>query len=721
MNEVWLDVSEVAQLADIAKQNVRKAAAGKLWFGVKLITRHVKGNTGTPRRQILLTSLPQDLQARYLQQQVEQAEIKSKLPIPLSALEEPAPQQEPELAKLKGWQRKVMEARLSLVRRVQLHALGNGGSLTRAVQAVIADAKAGKLPPELQRALVQASAKKHQEIPSERTLYRWVKGAMSGTDAAAIAPRVQVKADACPAWAAKFLKLYQRPTKPSIWDAWEALKTVVTDNPPSYQQCKRLLGRMGTVEKHRGRMGSRELKTLRGYVARDVSDLWPGDIYIGDGHTFDAEVAHPDHGRPFRPEITTILDVYTRKAVGWSAGLSESTWSVMDALRNAVETNGVPAIWYTDRGSGFEADAHTNPITGFLARLGITRERALPYASQSRGVIERAHQTIWVSAARQLPTYMGDDMDKQARDKAFKQTRKDLKEKGTSKLLLPWRDFLVFVQSAIDDYNSRPHSSLPRITEPATGQTRHQTPNEAWALATHEGFQPVMLSPPELRDLFRPHKRVKVSRCVVTLWNNHYYHDDLEPYHGEFVLVGYDIHDAGQVWVRDLEERLVCVAKWDGNKKAYFPKSAVEQAREKREAGRLKRLEAKADEIRAEGHPGNVIELRPLTEDERQTARQELQKLEALQAPAAADDTHIYIRSESEVLEGDSPPELAPDNDGRPIFRSDIEYWRWIQDNPALATPDDYDYLDQRIAESSAFRFQVEVDLETRKKNQLSR
>jgi hypothetical protein len=59
----------------------------------------------------------------------------------------------------------------------------------------------------------------------------------------------------------------------------------------------------------------------------------------------------PDPWPPFPSGLELVLDVATRKAVGWSIGLAESTWR-SGRLRNACETNCVPAIYYVDKGSG---------------------------------------------------------------------------------------------------------------------------------------------------------------------------------------------------------------------------------------------------------------------------------------------------------------------------------------------------------------------------------
>ncbi|MCW3528635.1 hypothetical protein K6Y52_38335, partial [Burkholderia cenocepacia] len=110
----------------------------------------------------------------------------------------------------------------------------------------------------------------------------------------------------------------------------------VTYEVPSIHQVRRFLDKLGAVTLQTGRMGSRELKTMLPFIRRTFDKLLPNDIWSGDGHTFDAEVQHPLHGRPFRPEITSIIDVATRRAVGISLDLAESSFAVLDALSTGV-------------------------------------------------------------------------------------------------------------------------------------------------------------------------------------------------------------------------------------------------------------------------------------------------------------------------------------------------------------------------------------------------
>jgi len=158
-------------------------------------------------------------------------------------------------------------------------------------------------------------------LPSERSLLRFVEYERSGM----LAPKKRERDMSIPAWAPAFLACYQRPEKPTVEHAYrEFIKRLTQDlgEAPSVWQVRRFLAKVGNVTLETGRMGDRELKSLKPFIRRGFDELLPADIYSADGHTFDAEVQHPLHGRPFRPEITSIIDIATRKTVGWSVGLA---------------------------------------------------------------------------------------------------------------------------------------------------------------------------------------------------------------------------------------------------------------------------------------------------------------------------------------------------------------------------------------------------------------
>ncbi len=683
--KLWLTAQELAGLPSLpgTDRNVRALADREGW--------RRKAATGTRGFLYHISNIPAEAKAALVFQ-TEKAKIAAQLPVPRTGNEG---DKLPKLEHLKDWQREKMESRLIVL--AELKRLEEEMDQRGAIRLLIEEAALGLLPENIQSAIAAALGKTRQDGPllSVSTLTRWRKEAERGP--AALAP-LGMAGCRVPDWAPFFLKFYQQPSKPTLTAAYNLMLPHLPANidKPSVSQVRRFEAKMGRVEINRGRMGTRGLKNIRGHSVRDFSMLQPGDVYIADGHTFDAEVAHPAHGRPFRPEVTTVMDVSGRRGVGFSIGLSESSFAVADALRNAVETSGIPAIFYTDGGSGYINDKMLHHVTGLMARLGITHKKSLPYNAQAKGVIERFHSSVWIPAAKQLASYCGRDMDKQAAQNVYKLTRREVKDHGSAVSLPTWQEFLAGLTAAMDEYNNRPHSSLGKIRDEETGKLRHLSPNEAWAKAVAEGFKPIEVTTEEARDLFRPYQECNVHRCQVKLFKNTYYDAALEQYHsdrGQKVLVGYDIHDPSQVWVRNPAGQLICIAKLDANKHPYFPQSVIDLATEKRAKDRLKRIDIKREEILAEAEGLRAITAAEPTEAERVAAAAQLQKL-GLDAAGA------------ELVE--EPPAETD----RPLFAGSLavrDRGLWILGNPDKATPEDMEWLNQKSM-SVSFRLLVGIE-----------
>lgn len=642
------------------------------------------GRTGT-RKEYAVSALPAESRQALMERHITVPIVSSAATSPAAL---PAASSSPTLAglllpskvqaagDLTDKQRAERDARKAVLAAIERLQATAGCGREPAMTTLLTTARTGRLDPALDAMLRQARDPRGRAgdgYPSVRTLKRWLA-------APDLAPKVARKEMTVPPWAKSLLKLYQQPQKPSLAACMEELQVQLPPGieMPSYHAARRFLDKLGAIERQRGRMLPRELKNLQPFVRRDASGMTPDAIYTADGHTFDAEIAHPRHGRPFRPEITTVVSVPTRRCVGWSAGLAESTWAVMDALRNAVETAGVPMIWYVDNGCGYKNAAMTDEVTGFLGRLGTTATNSLPYNSQARGVEERSHQSIWVRGAKKLATYMGADMDRQAKQKVFKLTRADIRNTGTSRHLLPWDSFLDFCQAEIDAYNARPHSSLPKTRDPQTGKPRHMSPNEAWQAAIAEGWQPEMLAAGEINDLFRPEQICTTTRGEIRINNHLYFSRDLAEFTGEKVRVGYDIHDASRVWVRDMEGRLITVAEFEANKRAYFAENVIEQAARKRAETRLARLEAHAQEVREELDAPALLEHQPVI------------TVPMPVPPAAVEIAGEYCSTENIVA--------LPGIEARPIFRNDPDMYRWLMRNPAQWDEQDAGWLLDYVA-----------------------
>ncbi len=658
-------LAEISAVLSLHKTSVMRRSEKDAWPFEEESVR------GGKKRFFPIASLPKDVQSAI--QKHELARALTQAPVTLPAPAEVSPAVVQPAATLTDKQRAERDARGSVLAMIGRLQAQSRCSREAAMIALLTMARAGQLEPvqaEVLRLARDTRGRAGDGYPSIRTLKRWLA-------AGDLAPKVPQKSQAIPAWAPALMKLYGQPQKPALAWCLEQLPKYLECGVevPSYHQASRLLRRLGTVEKQRGRMLDREIKTLLPFVRRDASEMWPGDCYTADGHTFDAEVAHPKHGRPFRPELTTVLDIATRKCVGWSSGLAESTWTVLDAQRHAVETHGICALWYVDNGGGFKNAMQTTEVIGFADRLGITITHSLPYNSQARGIEERSHQTIWVRLSKELPTYMGEAMDGQAKQKVFKLTRKDIKAVGSSRLLMPWDEFIARCQKAVDDYNTRPHRSLPTITDPETGKRRHQTPCEAWDAALAEGWVPTTVTPEEAADLFRPYVYATVIRGEVRLFNNLYFSHELTEWHGEKVRVGYDMHDASRVWVRDNDGRLICVAEFEANKRAYFPQSAIDVAAEKRAKAREKRLEDKLEEVREELNPTPVLEHKPTERFELPINQREAVVIDVMPEPAAVNVVAL--------------PSVEP----RQWFENDPDQYRWLMRNPAQWRVEDAEWL----------------------------
>ena len=524
-----------------------------------------------------------------------------------------APIDLPAATDLKTHQRSRMDARLALLNHLQTMEMTSGISQGKAVLALVDAANKGELPPDLQRLVPIANARPNDARGITRgTVYNWLNAKVKADgNIVALAPKGVPEAPV-PVWAPIFVELHNRPSNPGIAECLDRWPEGI--ERPSYDQVRRFIRRLDALTKNAGRMGPKALQQLKAYVSRDTSQLWPGAVFVGDGHTFKAEITHPLRGGPFRPEVTSFIDVFTRRWCGWSAALSENTWSVADALRHAVTVTTCCDIVYYDNGSGAKNKIWDDDVTGLIARLSITKLHSAPWSSQARGIVERFHSSVMHTAARWLPTYVGQRLDEEAGHKVFKVTRKEIAATGTSKLLPSWGQFLDYVEEIMVAYNNTPHSGLPKLLDETTGKRRHMTPNEMWAKEVAGGWVPAPIGEGDAVDLFRPEITRKTTRGLVQLFGNVYFNEALTPLYDERVRVRYDIHDATKVWVYLLDGRFVCTAGWDAHKRSYVPVSVATQARDKRVAGMVARLDDHRETALAEATPNLSIQYQRVPE-----------------------------------------------------------------------------------------------------------
>lgn len=502
------------------------------------------------------------------------------------------------MAQATGRQAAVAMARAGLA-RVVLGLESAGFSRTAACHTIAQMVAAGTAEPVVMQMAIAANDRPRAgAILSAASVMRFVADYLTAGESGLIPGRRQ-RDFAVPSWAAAFLKQYQQPMKPSVEDAYRNFQGAIK-NPPSIHQVRRFLEKLSPEAREHGRHGQSELKTVQAYKGRSFAHLMPNDIWTADGHTFDAEIMHPHYqNKVFRPEITTFADIRTRRIVGFSVELAESSTAVLDGLRVSVQREGVPACLYVDNGTGYKNAV----IEGVVARIGVTMTHAIAYNSQAKGVIERINQ-VWVRLAKRLPSYIGADMDKEAKTLVHKISRKALKAGLTHRALIGWDAFLELANAAVDEYNNRLHGALK------------QTPNEVLAEFVAKGWAPVGTDWAALDKLMMPMAERNTTRGLVQIHGRKYAHPDLVNHHGEAVLVAYDIRDAATVWIYDMNMRLICTAARDGHMTPYMPESRLADMRESRAQAQIKRLAAQIENktgqkvaaIQLEHQPGRTLD-----------------------------------------------------------------------------------------------------------------
>lgn len=643
-----------------SKRSVNRRAKQAGWDDVERFVRKRIGSSGGGGAEYHVSLLPEMMQAS-LEAEVSKAVTARNTSERRDA--DVAKREALDTTALTARQRQVMNARSHVLSAIENFQVSEGMSRTQAVKLFVA----GGVDFDLEPFTIKTANDRSNKSPSisRATLLRWFQY-RDGTGIGALAPKATKERADIPSWFWDFLKHYARPQKPCVTEALDAfLRSPHGVNEPiSYAKVRRLIDKLGNVEKHRGREGSLTLKSRMAYVTRSTGDLLPTCVYTSDGKTFDAEIAHPLHGRPFRPEVTSVVDVATRKCVGFSVGLTENAEGVVDALRFSCEQHGVPAIFYVDRGSGFKNHRLDAQMTGLMGRLGITKYHSLPQNSQARGIIERFHGSVWNPLAREYDTYINAEMDRQARQKSFKVTRKEIREFGSSASLPTWEQFLEACHLAVAAYNSKTHSALPN----------RMSPDEYWQHHVENGFEPVTVTKAESDDLFRPYVRRKVRRCLIEFKTNTYFHAGLQEYDGDEVLMGYDIHNADNVWVRaidtlegeDTPGRLICIAKFAGNEERYVPLPMERVAMEKRAKSRERRAMENVLEAREELNPTMSLE-----------ARAEMAMPTVITTP----DKDI-IEAEYVSIDGGSAATEARVENSTPRLATDADLANWAIQNP---------------------------------------
>lgn len=477
-------------------------------------------------------------------------------------------------------QRRVAEMRQVIV--APLAALVDAGaSITHAAQLFHSQVGGGVLPPATVHALaVLASSADQGGAPSLATLKRWVS-AYRRDGKAGLLPQHTGRVRRAYGWEQRAVALYNTPGKPGYADVAFKLRAEGLASA-SESRVKRYLKALPATlgENSPARVG-RHLHRLtrQKFQRRSVEDLLVGEIYAGDGHTMDSYVAHPNTGGLYRPELTLFIDIKSRYIAGWFFSESETKESTLFALSAAMlQHDHVPAWLYIDRGAGYRAQLLSDLATGWYAKFDIDIIGALPGNPHGKGWVERFFRTVRDKFDKFFAGgeyYCGDDMAPEVNRRLSDEVKRG------SRTLRTLHEYVAAFKAFIDAYHMQPMDCLG-------GRTPAQVWAELTPVAVGLGAEAVM----------RPRLQPTVARQTVRFHNRFYYHEALALYDGKKVVAEYDwLHD-GKCWVYDLKGRFVCEARLV-NTIGVLPTSRLDEGRDRRERGQVKRLERHLDEVRA--------------------------------------------------------------------------------------------------------------------------
>lgn len=666
---------ELMDLLDvIAASTIARRAARENWQ-----SRKRQGRGGG--KEWLVSSMEQETRAQILaalqrQARTEQAEEAASAPISESIGSKICASIGSKLTTVSDKHRALVTARLAFC--LELDRIVPLVGKTDAIDHLVTASKQGTLAPILKEQLKVAFAKRRGECLTTRTLYRWYADYLIGGEEALIPKQTPVKEQ--PTWAAEFLAQYQKPQHPTVALAHANLCHAMQqrgEKPPSIHACRRLLAKMSVPDREEGRATGNALFKLRPFQRRSTKELWPTDCYTADGTTFDAEVLHPDHGQPWKPEITAVLDVATRRCVGVSIGLAESALTVLDALRMACCFGGIPALWYTDNGPGYVNKMMLDDRTGMMVRLGITPTHSIPTIPFGKGLMERAVKTLWVRAAQGLESYTGALMDPDAAHENFKKSRAALK-KGKRAILPTWEEFKKHILARVEEYNNTPQRDLPSYRD-AQGRNMHYSPNQYWQTFVDRGFEPVRVPEGTEAELFMPGETRITRNGWLQFYNGRYYSSELAEFHSKAIEVRYDIWDTSKVWCWTPDGAFICVAVLEGNTRPYFDPDFVTAARRTRAKEQVGRINARLQRVA----PGATITM-PEEPHAVPVMADSIQR-PALEASASTESATITL-PEKEVVEAKPV---------RPIFTSTHDRYRWVMKHPDDRTDADDAWLKQ--------------------------
>jgi transposase InsO family protein len=118
------------------------------------------------------------------------------------------------------------------------------------------------------------------------------------------------------------------------------------------------------------------------FEREEVNELWIGDFLHGPTVMAGNRLA--------KAILCALIDDHSRMIVGHKFSVHETVSVLVEVLKEAFSTYGLPKRFYVDNGSAFSSDL----LVKSCAQAGVSLIHSKPYDSPSRGKIERFFRTV---------------------------------------------------------------------------------------------------------------------------------------------------------------------------------------------------------------------------------------------------------------------------------------------------------------------------------------
>lgn len=497
MKNVWLDVKRIAQLMKLSERAIRFKIEKK-----ELTFRYINAcGRGGKKIEILLSSLPEEAQARYAGLEPEIPNVDS-------------------LYEYTSKQRGDADNKYWIVELYQKNSMK--------VDEFIAWYN-----------------NEHNSNISSPQLFRWQKKFKEGGVAALVDKRGEHRrgTTAIPdsAWN-YFYSLYMTQQKRGAQICYDWTKKEFPDIPSIYAFYRKLK----TIPEHAVtyyRDGENALRDILPSMDRDKTDIQSNDIWYSDHHRIDVFTRNEDGSRICRMWLTVFFDARSNKVISYICRNADPDATVIkQTMKKGMEIHGIPREIYFDNGKDYRSKAFSKDFPlSLIHQLGIGSIYATAYHGQAK-TVERFFKTFEDRFGKMFPTYTGKDAKNRPEEMRIANER-------ILTVAVPMETFLQCLDNYMVDYNNTPSRGK---------DMEGKSPDKVYY--QNLSVKREIMDRRALTILCGTFERRTVQKNGIAFKNREYQNDGLLPYFKKPVVINYDPDNMDELNVFDEDMRSICVA-----------------------------------------------------------------------------------------------------------------------------------------------------------------